>query len=481
MDTVQFENENNTNYMLIHSHKQEGINDSSFEIKMLEKNKIHGLLTVSMRQINNSVIYYYEITAKQQITKIFSYNKIKWQDLKMLCEGISEMVHTINEYMLNLENVLLLPEFIYMDISKRQVYFTYYPCTAQHTFKQGGFDNQIQQLFEYILEHYDHNTNKEELMCVYDIYQKVSQNEYNIGQLGELVNVTFPDGKKAIESPVNEQEPWSGTYEKEEQDTLVDAVPCETIYEEKEVADKGHASMQKKIKIIAALCAVFGIICLLFPQIIPLPVNPVAALVLVAAGTAIYAVIDYFSKTALSKIEYSTYNQPYIISKEKSQSNNIDQRADLQEYQEGMQSGAAFETDTENAEKQQEAGKEEMVFGGQTMLLSEYMAKKSQDEVCVTLVYQGNASGLDKEIQIEHFPCMIGSLGKHCDIEIKSETISRIHMCIFRKDSQIYVEDMNSTNGTYINGIRISTGTKQLLVNGDELKLASFLYKVEIT
>lgn len=53
MDTVQFENENNTNYMLIHSHKQEGINDSSFEIKMLEKNKIHGLLTVSMRQINN--------------------------------------------------------------------------------------------------------------------------------------------------------------------------------------------------------------------------------------------------------------------------------------------------------------------------------------------------------------------------------------------------------------------------------------------
>ena len=481
MDTVQFENENNTNYMLIHSHKQEGINDSSFEIKMLEKNKIHGLLTVSMRQINNGVIYYYEITAKQQMTKIFSYNKMKWQELKMLCEGISEMVHTINEYMLNLEHVLLLPEFIYMDISKRQVYFTYYPCTAQHTLKQGSFDNQIQQLFEYILEHYDHNTNREELMCVYDIYQKVSQNEYNIGRLGELVNVTFQDGKKAVESPVNEQNAWNIGYEKEEQDTIVDAVPCETIYEEKEVADKGHAAVQKKIKIMAALCAVFGIICLLFPKIIPLSVSPAAALVFVAAGTVLYAVIDHFPKTALSKIEYSTYDQPFVISKEKSQSNNIDRRADMQEYHESLQSGETFEVDTKNAEKQQEAEMEKTVFNGQTMLLSEYMAKKSKDEVCVTLVYQGNSSGLDKEIQIQQFPCMVGSLGKHCDIEIKSKTISRIHMCIFRKDSQIYVEDMNSTNGTYINGIRVSTGTKQLLENGDELKLASLLYKVEIT
>ena len=149
MDAVRFENENNINYMVIEEKGEQAALD--FELKMLEKNKIQGLLPLYIRQINNRRLYYYEITAKQQMSKIFSFNKIKWQDLKMICEGIAMMVHTVNEYLLALENIILKPELIFMDLSKRQLYFTYYPGVNEDLAKHEKADEQLRQLFEYIL------------------------------------------------------------------------------------------------------------------------------------------------------------------------------------------------------------------------------------------------------------------------------------------------------------------------------------------
>ena len=49
--------------------------------------------------------------------------------------------------------------------------------------------------------------------------------------------------------------------------------------------------------------------------------------------------------------------------------------------------------------------------------------------------------------------------------------VSRRHLCITREDSLIYVADLGSRNGTYLNGQRLLTNQKRILRNGDELRL----------
>jgi hypothetical protein len=60
--------------------------------------------------------------------------------------------------------------------------------------------------------------------------------------------------------------------------------------------------------------------------------------------------------------------------------------------------------------------------------------------------------------------------GEECDLVLDEREVSRQHIRIYKQDSQFYVEDLNSKNGTWLNGNQI-TGTRQLS-DGDEIHLA---------
>ena len=54
---------------------------------------------------------------------------------------------------------------------------------------------------------------------------------------------------------------------------------------------------------------------------------------------------------------------------------------------------------------------------------------------------------------------IIGS-GSKANIQLDCRGISRKHCCVYWKDSDLYVEDLNSTNGTKVNNRKIKSPTK---------------------
>lgn len=68
----------------------------------------------------------------------------------------------------------------------------------------------------------------------------------------------------------------------------------------------------------------------------------------------------------------------------------------------------------------------------------------------------------------------------HCDYCIRdNNTISRQHANIYVSGSTAYVEDNNSKNGTFLNGIMLVAGQRQELRDGDVIKLSNeeFVYR----
>src|SRR5579885_3362004 len=69
-------------------------------------------------------------------------------------------------------------------------------------------------------------------------------------------------------------------------------------------------------------------------------------------------------------------------------------------------------------------------------------------------------------------------VGRHpvCDTRLESLRVSRQHCCLTLEAGELWVRDLNSTNGIRINGTRVEVGR---LKDGDELAIANLRFRLE--
>ncbi len=473
---MRFERENNVSYLVLDRSDKEtesnGQNNSidecsEFEYKMIKNNTIESLLSVQRRIIDGRDIYYYDVTSKQQMSTLHSYVQISLEDVRMICESIAVMVQNINMYMLDLAKVILNPKYMYVDISEKRVQFVYYPCKRQ---EEDDCDDSIRRLFEYILEHFDHSVEKEQLMTMYMVYQKVVQKEYNLESFNELVRECSLEIQK--EEKEKEKEEKHGNNNDEaligdltEQEELhsekigvnkipISAVPAENIGDEVEVRDEQLLKYQKIIKAISIAMIILGVLKIVVPGIIPLPINITASALLVVLGTAVLTGISAIPKYMFVKMQPRHSSQKYEVT--------IPPHSEFEPLRNDLSTEVI------------------QMHEPQTMLLSDYINNiKSGGNISgkITLISQET----HELLEIIKFPCLIGSMGEKCDKVVPKKLISRLHCCIADSKEGYYIEDMNSTNGTFVNEKRLTPNNRHILNNGDKVRLATYVYEVEIS
>ncbi len=64
--------------------------------------------------------------------------------------------------------------------------------------------------------------------------------------------------------------------------------------------------------------------------------------------------------------------------------------------------------------------------------------------------------------------------GSDCDIQIDRDSVSRRHARVYRVEEQWFVEDLGSTNGSYINDVPVQ---RSPLRDGDFVKIGSAIFK----
>ena len=64
-----------------------------------------------------------------------------------------------------------------------------------------------------------------------------------------------------------------------------------------------------------------------------------------------------------------------------------------------------------------------------------------------------------------------------CQVTLDDNYVSQIHARVFTKDGTLYVEDLGSTNGTYLNSRKVSGPLA--MKSGDRLKIGSTVMEVK--
>lgn len=77
--------------------------------------------------------------------------------------------------------------------------------------------------------------------------------------------------------------------------------------------------------------------------------------------------------------------------------------------------------------------------------------------------------------QIGEEAFVIGKKKEEADLVLDDFSVSRMHARISKEIDGIYIEDLNSTNGTYKNGLRLQPYEKKKLEEGDEIKIGKIV------
>lgn len=132
--------------------------------------------------------------------------------------------------------------------------------------------------------------------------------------------------------------------------------------------------------------------------------------------------------------------------------------------------GVISEKEKENAETEERKTLEDIYEK------TAYMEIKSEEQ---ERKLYGNGKQNRKVISLEKLPIVIGKKGEKADVTLVDASISRMHARLTEEEGQIYLEDLNATNGTFKNGVRLKPYERVELDREDEVKFGkmSFTYR----
>lgn len=85
------------------------------------------------------------------------------------------------------------------------------------------------------------------------------------------------------------------------------------------------------------------------------------------------------------------------------------------------------------------------------------------------LIVLGKKGGIEQEVLLKEATCGIGRKRDN-DLVLSDERVSKYHLRIGFSSGKYHLYDLNSTNGTFVNGVRVD---KKKLEEGDEIRLGN--------
>lgn len=80
-------------------------------------------------------------------------------------------------------------------------------------------------------------------------------------------------------------------------------------------------------------------------------------------------------------------------------------------------------------------------------------------------------------IHIRNGITIVGKSEEQADVLIREAAVSRIHARLEQRQGVFYIRDLNSRNGTYINGIRLKPQEQKEIRGGDRISFANISFE----
>ena len=416
----------NHNYLVIRKPEDDRLD---YELDMIMENRIYGLLGIETRMAEGKEYLYYEISSMQPLRSLYDHKELDWKTIRNICTELVKIYRTAADYMIDESHLCADPSCIYIGMDDGKPGLLFLP-----ELNVGKTENFI-DLAEYFLERVCHNDPRAALFA-YRFYQTVRKDGFVMTDIERLIeNCDMDEGntevlpKPVMPEIVEEPEPLK------DPEPLMEPEPVRHVETKAPVIKKPAIAV---FSIIVIICLIYG------AGFIPgtAPGNSERIVAAALAVSSVIALIYIFNKS-------SHQRKKKVISSP--DDNDIKKCFDDLPY---------IEKKKEEKSDIQEKPKEDEGYGKTVFWDVE------KEEAAGILVDKKG-----REYRLDHYPYVIGKMPDMADMILKDKTVSRIHARISREENGIYIEDCNSTNGTFLNGVQLYGNEKMPLSKDDEIEI----------
>lgn len=452
---AEYKRDMNHNYLILYG--EDEINTDSYQVRMLVGNVIPSLLKCRIQGMDGRFLVYFDITSKQALSVLYEEKKMGVEDLRLIFGGFVKAMEDAAEYLMNPGQFIISPEYIYTDIEKQEIYFCMMPGYEK------DIKEQFQFLTEYILPKIDHQ-DQDAVILGYGVYKRAMEDSFHLEHIKEELYKT--QGQQGTTTNKPEQMETESEQRQESEDFNPEE---EGFWENEEINQEfvrdGEKSKrlslpQKTGVIVLTAILLCGIAAITLMGYLPyLETGTILGIIIVLVACVMLFVY-------VSKIK----KKPGALRQGR-------------EEERDKPKGITGKVPTDQTDQSQNTIKSVVKSTNKPVVKSSQLHADYGETVVLSAgAVSGPASLVSKEpgelatIYINEDLTVIGKLETACDAVISLPTVSRIHAKIRKKEDAYYLTDMNSRNGTAVNGRLLLPDEEYQLEPEDEVDFAQARY-----
>lgn len=411
------------NYLVI---EKEDPGQNGYLIKMITENTIDGLIPCQERMINGESLLYYDITSRQSIQSILEAQPLQMRHLQKLFSGLRTISEVMEKYLLSPEDLLLLPEFVYMDMATGEYSFIYYPE------RMGEENTSLRDLNEFFMQHMD----SENILLVEAVYQMTDLLNRQQFVLDELIT-WFQENydEEQMEERIHEQNVtmaqsnWNPNMQTQNsyrnQGIQSREVPVQNAGWNRGTQGTAQEKGQEQKDNRNSGIRETAMQNVRFPE----PEEK---------KSLWRRLVEWaFPNSKINKKEYTADSSHYV------------------RYQDVTEPEKTPQPDD----------------SGHTVFIP--WIENSDNKL------YGIGKSNKYHIPLQKLPITVGKMAGAVDLVLNDQSVSRLHARISRDGNRFFITDLNSTNGTFRNGMRLEPNASEIIEPGDEIGIGKlkFIYR----
>lgn len=447
---VKFLKDYKHNYMIIKCGQEEFAH--SYSCKFLSANKIKGILCCSVRYINSMAYLYYDITSCTTLAQLFQSKEMTFEQIKELFWQTHQMLTAVSAYFMEESRLVLLPEFLYYNLTEKSYRGVFCP-----EYEAGG--HPYEALMDFVLSHMD-TKDRKLADCIYQIYE-----------MSEEEGFRMEDAVRMIEeyNEIEVAEDVILTAQAEPDTHFADEAYEEFSFEEGQTKKEAEREKKKGIGIFYPLFAVISVLGMMgcvtvwyFYELTKTAWAALAVCLLIMGGCFVFCLLHIGRKKEPS----------HIVKEGTSEENSFYEETEVS-LNDVINTGL-------NPEAPQKAP---FIHSRETGRIKDCIPDCESSN---TVFFENNNAqeyklyALDRKnkthIELQRFPYTVGKMAGYVDLVLPDESVSRIHARFDKQGDAVLLTDLNSTNGTFKNGLRMQPQETVEIEPGDEIRFGKLNY-----
>lgn len=419
------------------------------QAEMIAQNPSPGFVPFHIRRENEEVKVFYNITSRLSLSQHLSRKTLSKLDFLDLLRNINKGLMNYVSYYLDISGFILDEDFIFINPSTGDISLVYVPLTLERDFVKDykAFVTDI------IINtaNLDDSTNDNFLQRILSC---LKAEEFNLSDFNRLVTDLKIGG--------------SGTERRESQDYMGN---------ESRTIEKGRPELACTLNHYPGTKQPMkhdkSLLTMILVQVLLVSASAAVCLILISKGSADISVITGIciiaaALDALFISKMVSGNRADIIKEENKTGGKIKCPGKKQKGAKPLKGKAELKPEAEAKRNENRQPQSDYPATFDTVVIGPH----TRTLPCLDGVGLRDA----QRIVIDKDKFIIGRLKSYVDYIIDSNLVGKVHAEITRKGDSYFIRDLNSKNGTYINGGKLSSNEDHEIGENDRIRFANIEY-----